>query len=130
MPGRPPLRFSGMLDRRCHQLHHVIVGQPIIEHLPFPPIGHQIGDAQQAHLMAGRRFTDAEQRRQVAHAHLLDRQGIDDGQAARIGQRLEQITDRLHRRQFLQGSAGFRDTVLMDNPAFASVFPGHGHLFV
>ncbi len=81
--------FKGHEDK----LADMGIGEPGIEHRPLAAVGHQGHLPEQPQLMAHRRFADPEKGGQIADAHLLLVQGLENLEPGRVGKGLEELSE-------------------------------------
>lgn len=89
------MRLLDMFAGVVHQADNVMVIERVVRETTCAPDAHEPGRAQQAQLMRDGRFGEADELRQVADAALPVGQRVNEPDARRIPEELEDLGDGL-----------------------------------
>ena len=105
-----------MVKTDIQNILYMVVCQGVIDHLAIPAGFHQITQPQSLQLMGDGRFGHAKQSRQIADAHLVQLQSMEDLHPGRAA--------RLRVAAHLYAVAGFTLAAPISAPVFADGLPG------
>ncbi len=84
-----------VLSGVVHETDDVVIVERVEGQTSGAPHTYQAGGAQQTKLVRDRRFAQANERRQVAHAAFAVRERVDEPNARRVAKKLEDVSDRI-----------------------------------
>jgi len=108
-----------MVKTDIQNILYMVVCQGVIDHLAIPAGFHQITQPQSLQLMGDGRFGHAKQSRQIADAHLVQLQSMEDLHPGAVAKHLKQRCQINIFRFFLHPAAGILHGLFMDHIAIA-----------